>query len=144
MNNYKTIFEELSKDIESIIKLIWIKNGLNPNYDVLETKKPVIKNNRLEIYSADYIKIINSGRKKFTKKVPISALILWMKQKNITPRGSLGINNLAYVIQNSIYNNGIKGKNFIEKSVDQISGAIKPILSDLILKEINKELSKIK
>jgi hypothetical protein len=59
------------------------------------------------------------------KKIPVEALLKWMKKKNIIPTGRQTYNSLAYTIQNSIYKAGIKirpfGSLIITASMDLIS-----------------------
>jgi len=66
----------------------------------------------------------DKGRRAFTRKVPISNLIFWMKKEGISTE-----NNLVYAIRESIYQNGIKAKNFLEKSKDQANETANVILS---------------
>lgn len=141
--NYSDIFDELVKEIRVIVSLTWSQSGVDNDSRVIKSINPVVKGTGIEVYAADYARFIDSGRKKFTKKIPISALILWIKRKKISPRGGLSINNLAYAIQNSIYQNGIKGKNIIEKGEKAIDGTIKPIIQKLVFEKIKKELKKL-
>lgn len=73
----------------------------------------------LELSAADYADFVDRGRKAFTKKVPITALISFIKKRNLQQkfRSSKGrfksINQIAFMIQNSIYKIGISGRNFI-------------------------------
>lgn len=140
---YSEIFDELVKEIRAIVTITWAQAGLDRNSNLVKSINPVVKGTGIEVYAYDYAKFVDSGRKKFTKKVPISALILWIKRKKITPRGGLSLNNLAYAIQNSIYLNGIEGKNIIEKGEKAIDGTIKPIISKLVLDKIKKDLKKL-
>ena len=66
----------------------------------------------------------DKGRRAFAKKVPISNLIFWMKKEGISTE-----NNLVYAIRESIYQNGIKAKNFLEKSKEQANETANVILS---------------
>lgn len=73
----------------------------------------------LELYAADYAEFVDRGRKALTKKVPIAALISFVKKRNLqqkfrTSKGRFkSINQIAFMIQTSIYKKGITGRNFI-------------------------------
>lgn len=66
----------------------------------------------------DYAIYVEAGRKAFSKKVPIAALIRWMKRKNIALGNK---NSVAYAIQQSIYKNGIKPRPFIKNSLEALN-----------------------
>ncbi|MDF7810657.1 hypothetical protein [Hymenobacter sp. YC55] len=59
------------------------------------------------------------GRKLLAKKVPLSALLTFIKQRNLQGRNKksgkfIERNRLAFMIQNAIYRNDIRGRHFIE------------------------------
>lgn len=136
------ILRELAFEIQTIVERTWIEAGLASNSNLVKSIKVNLKPNTIEVYAADYAKYVASGRKRYTKKVPISALITWIKRKKITSTKFKNVNRLAFVIQNAIYKNGIQGKDIITKGEKAIDGSIKVILSELVMKEIKKELDK--
>lgn len=80
----------------------------------------------IKIDAPDYFIYFDKGRKPFTKKIPIRAILKWIRTKRIKARDSRGrftsitTNQLAYMIQNSIYNIGIRPRNVIKKTLQQI------------------------
>lgn len=78
----------------------------------------------LILFAEDYAEFLDRGRRALTRKVPISALIKFIKkrnlQKSIRGRGGrfLSVNQLAFMIQNSIYKHGINARNFIRPAVE--------------------------
>lgn len=59
----------------------------------------------LEILMEDYGIYVNEGRRKNAKKVPLDSLIAWIERKAIV-NGDKEIKNLAFAIQNKIYQEG--------------------------------------
>jgi len=80
----------------------------------------------------------DKGRRAFVQKVPIQSLINWMKKAGISTD-----NNLVYAIRESIYQNGIKAKNFLEKSKDQANESANVILSMNFSELLNSKIKSI-
>jgi hypothetical protein len=82
----------------------------------------------LVITYADYFKYVNQGRKAGVKKVPLTALLEWIKIRGIrgVKRGRGGgagrISNLslAFAIRESIYKYGIRPANIYDKGLDSL------------------------
>ena len=95
-------------------------------------------NATLELYALDYLQWVDSGRKPGGKKVPISAILEFIRNRNLQPRGAKGrfarpgrinikgkngkadtsINKLAFLIQRSIFLNGIRARPVIAPAFD--------------------------
>lgn len=82
----------------------------------------------LELKGPDKYKWVQLGRKKGSGKgsrVPIQVLIKWIKKKNIKPNGGQSINSLAWAIQTSIYQTGIKNavepRPFVERAYNNLA-----------------------
>lgn len=79
------------------------------------------------------------------RKVPVEAIIKWMKSKNLRPRYGQTINSLAFAIQNAIYKSGIKAKQMLDPiinvSLDLISEYIAEDLSVSIADAIAEEMT---
>lgn len=73
----------------------------------------------------DYITYLDKGRRPKSRKVPIQAIISWMKRAGIR-----GDNKVAYKIQNSIYSKGIKPRNFIDRSADKLFKEVVKVIDD--------------
>lgn len=136
--NTKTILENLSNTLLSIITTSWSSTGIDKNSDLIKSLNVEYNNSKgLIVYANSYAENIQKGRKKYAKKLPISFLIEFIKKQGINPKSGQSINSLAYAIQNQIYLNGIKGKNII-KSVEQPATKIlTPIIDKQILNQIN-------
>lgn len=94
-------------------------------------------------YMADYGRYVISGRRKFARKVPISALLAWIQEKGIKPREpKMSINSLAWAIQNAIYKNGIIGRDFITPAVgDDFVSMAEEMLLDALTKEYDRAVN---
>jgi len=94
----------------------------------------------LTVWMAEYGKYVISGRKKFAKKVPISALLKWLKKIGLQGRNKRGRfishNSLAFAIQTSIWKNGIRGRDFIKPLLE--GGAI-DVAEQLLQEAITKD-----
>jgi hypothetical protein len=81
---------------------------------------------QLEISYADYYKNVNFGRKPGGKKVPIKALIEWIKVRRIRRRDARGrfvaggIESLAWAIQTNIHKFGIRKADLFDKAYDSL------------------------
>lgn len=144
MADVNKILNGLSKDIETVIKQVWMSAGLKSNSDLIKSISAELGiNNQLAIYALDYAEHYSKGRKKFAKKIPLQSIIEFIKKSGVSNNG-MTINQLAFIIQNSIYQNGIKPKHIIDNSVAPIINIATPQLvnqiGDLIVKEINSNL----
>lgn len=82
----------------------------------------------LVITYADYFKYVNQGRRPLVKKVPLTALLGWIKIRGIRGvkrgkgRGAGRISNLslAFAIRENIYKYGIRPANIYDKGLDSL------------------------
>lgn len=78
----------------------------------------------LEISYSDYFQYVNRGRRMGVKRVPIKALLDWIKIKKLKGRDKKGrfIKNLslAFAIQQNIYKFGIRPTNIYDKALDSL------------------------
>lgn len=76
------------------------------------------------LYYADYFPYVNRGRRKELKRVPLSALLEWIKVKGIKGKNKKGRFiknlNLAFAIQANIYKYGIRPANIYDKGLDGV------------------------
>lgn len=78
----------------------------------------------LEISYIDYFENVNLGRRPKKKKVPIKALLDWIKIRGIAAQNANGIPipplSLAFAIQTNIYKFGIRKANIYDKGLDEL------------------------
>lgn len=107
-------------------------------------------NAQLLVFAADYAIYLDQGRKPGVKKVPIAALLEFIKRRRIRGRVRKGkgrgrfitANQLAFIIQNAIYKNGIKGRNFIQPAFDEGQRLVDIYLNDQLLDDMTYELDR--
>jgi len=131
------ILNELISDLVLLVQRTMIDNGVDSNSKLLSTIEFIEKDNGLQLLANDYFQYVSTGRKPKARKVPIEDLILWIKSKGI---GSGKINNIAWAIQKTIFENGIKGKNYLdpveENVADLSSEQLVELLSEVIANEM--------
>ena len=78
----------------------------------------------LVITYADYFKYVNEGRRPERKRVPLSALLQWIKIRGIKGRNKKGrfISNMsmAFAIRENIFKYGIRPANIYDKGLDSL------------------------
>ena len=107
------VTQELLKEITAGVKIVMATYKLGGS-DVSASVEWQYRENIFVLIANDYFRYIDSGRKPKARKVPVEALIKWIKKKNITPRKGQSVNSLAFAIQQSIYKVGIKARKFID------------------------------
>lgn len=109
--NLEKAFKELTIDILQIMEDVMSsdiginkKTGTNTliGSDLIKSIEGKYTIPTIYVMVNDYIEYIESGRKPFTKKVPIKELRKWASKKGIGAD-----NKTLYAIQQSIYKNGI-------------------------------------
>ena len=84
---------------------------------------------QLEITYLDYYKNVNFGRRPGGKKVPIKALMEWIRVRGIKKRDAKGrfakggIKSLAFAIQTNIHKFGIRRANLFDKAYTSLEDA---------------------
>src|SRR5688572_25716860 len=112
-NIFTNLGQAFYKEMSAIVQQILIANGVKSGSDLAKSVEFTTTNSRDSLYmlTNDYYQAVSSGRKPRTRKIPIQRLIQFVKDNGITGN----VTSIAYRMQRSIYQNGIKGKNFIEK-----------------------------
>ncbi|RZL14046.1 MAG: hypothetical protein EOO62_06500 [Hymenobacter sp.] len=100
----------------------------------------------LTIVAQDYLQWLDSGRKPGGKKVPISALIQFVKNRQLNRgkngrfTGEASINAIAWAIQTSIYKHGIKGRHFIDPAWALGAEVLDKLLDESALSIMSRDL----
>ena len=131
VNPFTSLGKDFIKELQSIVQKILIDKGVDKNSDLVQSVEFTTKNSRdsLFMYVNDYYAFVSQGRKSKTKKIPIQALISWIKGKRISST-RYSTSQLAYIIQNSIYKAGIRGKNFIQLVENTVANDVEVNLAD--------------
>jgi hypothetical protein len=108
-------------------------------------------NSALALYAADYAEYVDKGRKKFAKKIPISALLIFIKNRGLgqvrQKSGRFGgrtisANSLAFAIQTAIYKSGLRGRHFIQPAFDVGQNLVEIYLDNQLLDGLCYELDR--
>ncbi len=114
----------------------------------------------LELYALEYLEVLDRGRPKFTKKVPLDALLTWIRKKKLglpgrnakgqyqarrsrTTGQRISANQLAFIIQNAIYKNGIRGRHFLQPAFDEGQNLLDIYLNNQLLDEVTYDLDRV-
>lgn len=113
--------------------------------DLSKSVEYVYRNDQFVLLANDYFTYVSTGRRPRARKVPVEDIIKWMKDKGIAPKPNQTYNQVAYVITESIYRNGIKAKNYINPIVavseDLITEDLETTLANQIVEEITNDLT---
>lgn len=116
------------------------KVGRNTLADSNLHKEAKVESNSIEnfnLFYNDYLDTIEKGKKPFTEKVSVQALVSWAKRKGISSDSKT-----IYAIRESIYKYGIKARPLLvhfERELDEI---FDQDIFDRIFEEITKSLEK--
>jgi hypothetical protein len=136
------VIEELAKEIikqdhSNTGKLI---DSLDYNVNTANTS--------IDVYMNDYGRYVNTGRKRGARKVPIQALVEWIKQRGIETNNKKAL-GIAFAIQKTIEKQGSptvnsrkKGKRteFVDDTIERISNKVENMVADVFEKEIEIQL----
>lgn len=109
----------------SLIETDYIaRNGVN--YGPLTTSSDIYRLIDYEIIGNDVFIIMPSyavniefGRAANRRRPPIRSILLWLRNKGITPRDGISLNQLAFLIARSIGIRGIPARPFIERALER-------------------------
>ena len=111
-NILSNLGSDFVKELQAVVQNI-LKNSFRKDTDLAESVSFEYGRDQILMYVNDYYEDISNGRRPNARKIPLYPIIQWIKKNDIvSPKYST--NQLAFVIQNSIYKNGIRGKNFMD------------------------------
>jgi hypothetical protein len=90
----------------------------------------------VQVELPEYAEALDKGRKPGARKVPVSALVKWMKRYNLSAKKGGNINQAAFAIQNSIFKHGIKARPFLKKMQQFLDEAVQELIDTLIVPDI--------
>jgi hypothetical protein len=103
----------------------------------------------LTIVALDYLQWLDTGRRPGAKKIPIAALLLFIKQRGIGQvRGkggrfgkrTISANSLAWAIQISIFKHGIAGRHILDPAWALGQEVMSQLLDESALDLISRDL----
>jgi hypothetical protein len=90
----------------------------------------------LAVALPDYADSIDQGRKPGGRKVPIGALLQWLKKRGIRPGRNQTLNDVAFAVQNSIYEHGIKARPFLTGTEEYLDQLVEALIEEVLLPEL--------
>ena len=122
IENFFELMKEFERYLRDGVEKLMISTGVPAKSDILNTLDVSYGNELFQLLAEDYYQYLSKGRRPKARKVPIQALIQWIKDKRIPYKGS--INSAAFAIQQTIYKFGIVGRNYEEAVIDFTSQAV--------------------
>lgn len=141
VNPFSALGKEFLIELKTIVQAILVSKGLKGADDLVQSVEFSTDNSRDSLYMwvNDYYAFASQGRKSRVRKIPIYALIQWIKKRNITST-KYSTNQLAYAIQNSIYKSGIRGKNFIKEVEETVGDSVEEKMTEELAEWIADQL----
>lgn len=135
MDRSENVFFDLGtkfkEELDVMVQQVLVQKGVKKNADLVNSVDWDYGRNQMLMYVNDYYYYVSKGRKPRAKKIPINALISFIKKNNISST-KYSTNELAWAMQSSIYKAGIKGKNFIEVVEKSVTDFVEIRLADFL------------
>ena len=136
VDDLKLILTDLIPQLNKITIDYMNRSGVKRNSDLSKSTTFIVTDKGLSLEANYYFQYVSSGRKRGVRKVPIRALIEYIKQYRITPRNGQTINQLAFAIQTSIYKQGINPKRYFDKIIDATADVTEQVVADELIEDI--------
>lgn len=140
LNEIKTILKDLIPELNKLTIQYMTQAGVESKSNLTQSVGFEITDNGLGLMANNYWYYASQGRRPNTKKVPITALIDYIKRYNISPKSGQSINQLAFAIQTSIYKQGINPKNYVDKVIDATSDLTEEVVADDVIELLADEI----
>ena len=143
MTDLDDILKEFKEDLEIAARAVMVKRGVDKNSDLVKTLEFKEKGDIFEMIVNDYYLYVDTGRRSGSAP-PINAILQWMRDKRINPRGRMTRNSLAFAIVTSIKKFGIAGKKYGDE-VEEVVADVSEIkmadgLEEIIVSQIDEIL----
>lgn len=144
----KQLANDITKAILKDVMVVWrqlmasdyainVKSNTTLEFSNLDnTAKIEATDFHFNLFYNHYLEYIESGRKPRARKVPIKAIIDWMKRKHISDD-----NRVAYAIRESIYQIGIPPRKLLEPFGEMLDERFEKKIYDDIYNKITEKLS---
>lgn len=120
-----------------LVQFILERKGLRGS-DLLKNTKIRVQNGSISVLMPDYATFVDDGRKP-GRMPPISALIKWIRDKNIQLPTGYTIEGFAFAIGRKIEKRGTKGKKFL----DEMTRRLIELIFDYTNKLLDKKIKQI-
>ena len=148
--NYIQEIQGLLAELQQISIAAMAQTGVKKSSDLSKSVKYSLTKDGIQMKALEYYPFVSEGhvvkRRSRVAKVPIDALIEWIKDRGLVPNGGKTINQLAFAIQTAIYQRGIKGKvktkgrGFADVVANDVADYTAEELANYLANEIANEL----
>ena len=139
-DDLRQILTDLLPELNAITIQFMNAAGTPRSSDLSKSTKFINTENGIALEANYYFQYDDSGRRRGVRKVPITALIQYIKDRGIVPRGGQTINQLAFAIQTSIYRNGIGPKNYFDRIEKTTTDVTEEVVADKLIIDIADEV----
>jgi len=139
-DDLRQILNDLLPELNAITIAFMNTAGTPRSTDLSKSVQFVNTENGIALEANYYFQYDSSGRRRGVRKIPITALIDFIKDRGIVPKGGQTINQLAFAIQTAIYKNGISPKNYLDKIIDATADVTEEMVADELIEDIADEV----
>lgn len=122
MNINSPILQQIAQYLCETLQMELLNQGHTASEALFNSINSVVDNTLfgvcIDVEALYYAKHVNKGRAAGQKGVPLDALVEWVRQKKLNLKGKKE-QSVAFAIQRSIKDKGIKPSRFIDKSIDK-------------------------
>lgn len=137
ISDLKQMLSELIPELNKLTIQYMIRNDISRDARLIDSIEYDVVDSGVQLKANNYWYYASKGRRARTRKVPIRALIDYIKRYGIRPRGGQTINQLAFAIQTAIYKQGINPKNY----ADKVIGATADLTEETVLEQLSEDLA---
>lgn len=116
------ILQQIAQYLNDTLQMELLNQGHTASEALFDSIKTVVERTLTGITISTealyYAKFVNAGRKPGTKGVPLDVLVEWIRRKRLNMEGKRE-RSVAFAMQRSIRDKGIKPSRFIDKSIEK-------------------------
>lgn len=116
------ILQQIAQYLNDTLQMELLNQGHTASEALFDSIKTVVERTLTGITITTealyYAKFVNAGRKPGTKGVPLDLLVEWIRRKRLAMEGKRE-RSVAFAMQRSIRDKGIKPSRFIDKSIEK-------------------------
>lgn len=142
-SDLKSMLEELIPELNKLTIQYMTQKGIKSSSNLVKSVDYELTQKGIGLVANNYWYYASQGRRAFTTKVPITALIDYIKRYGIRPRAGQTINQLAFAIQTAIYKQGINPKNYVNKVIDGTADVTEQTVADELIEDLADEVVKV-
>lgn len=140
LNKITAMLKDLIPQLNRLTIQYMTRDGIERSSKLTKSVGFKVTETGIELVANSYWYYASAGRRPRTRKVPITALIDYIKSYGISPRAGQTITQLAFAMQTAIYKQGINPKRYADKVIDATSDLTAETLADEIIEEVSDEI----